>query len=249
MQEFGVDAFLLSAFVYLFDGSVERLAVNLTDTLGTSHDVGGVDGLVGGYHHELLGAVLDGEVGDDACAVDVVLHGHGGIVLHHGHMLVCCGVEDVVGLVATEDVLHECLVGDACYDGVAEDVGELGSHDATHVMHGCLGLVDEYHLLGLEACHLVHHLASDAACSTCDEHTIGLQLLSDGLHVHFDFLSWQQVFDVHLMEQAGAQLALAVPFLFGVGHHHDFDAGRDEAIDDGILFAEVCYLQRADYQG
>ena len=164
-------------------------------------------------------------------------------------MLVCCGVEDVVGLVAAEDVLHECLVGDACHDGVAEDVGILGGHDAADVVHGCLGLVDEYHFLGVEACHLVDHLAADAACGAGDEDAVCLEQPSDGLHVHFYLLAWQQVFDVHFMEQAGAQLALSVPLLFGVGHHHDFDAGRDECVDDGVLFAEVCCLQGADYQG
>ena len=130
-------------------------------------------------------------------------------------MLVCGGVEDIFRAEAAEDVLHVCLVGDACHDGMAWDVGELLRHHAPDVVHRRLGLVDEYHLLRLEVCHLAHHLAADAACSTRDEDAARVQLPADGIHVHFNLVAGQEVFDVNLMQLVVVQLALPVPFLCG----------------------------------
>ena len=42
----------------VLDGFVEALNVDFADTLRTAHDVGGIDGLVGGNHYELLDAVF-----------------------------------------------------------------------------------------------------------------------------------------------------------------------------------------------
>ena len=49
----------------------ERLAVNLGHTLGASHHVGGIDGLVGRDHNKLVDAILEGEVGNVARAQDI----------------------------------------------------------------------------------------------------------------------------------------------------------------------------------
>ena len=56
----------------LLDGFVEALYVDFAEPFGASHDVGGVDGFVGGYHDELADVVFDGEVCDDACSEEVV---------------------------------------------------------------------------------------------------------------------------------------------------------------------------------
>ena len=175
----------------LCDGFVEGLAVNLADALGAAHDVGGVDGLVGGNHDELLGAILDGEVSDDMGAEDIVLHCHGGVVLHHGDVLIGCGMEDIVGPVVSEELLHAGGVGDRGNDEYGVDGGELASHHQPDIVHGCLGLVDEDHLAGVEEGDLMDHLAAYAAGSTSDEDDLIAELAGNGVHVDVYPLAWQ----------------------------------------------------------
>ena len=86
------------AFDLALDNSlVQGLAIDFADALGASHDVGGVDGLVGRDQDELLGFVLHCKVGDNARSKYIILYCYAGIVLHHGNVLVGCGMEDVVG--------------------------------------------------------------------------------------------------------------------------------------------------------
>ena len=56
----------------------ERLYVDLGQALGAAHDVGGVDGLVGGDHDHLPHAILHALVGHLAGAANVNPHGLAG---------------------------------------------------------------------------------------------------------------------------------------------------------------------------
>ena len=85
-------------------------------------------------------------------------------------MLVSCGVEDIVGTVVGENLLHMLLVGDGADYGKGAYVAVLRSHHQTDVMHRGLRLVDEYHLRRLELCHLTHHFASNRSGSAGDEY-------------------------------------------------------------------------------
>ena len=232
----------------LDDGLVERLAVDLTDALAATHDVGGVDGFVGGDHDELEGAILDGEVGHDARAIYVVLNGDAGIVFHHGDVLVGGGMEDVVGTVGGEEGLHVGGIGDAADDGLAMDVGELTGHHEADVVHGGLGLVDEDHRGGLVDGYLTDHLGADGAGSTGDEDDMITELGTDGGHVDLDLLAGKEVFDVDLAEVAVGELGLAIPLL-GSGHHHDLDACGEELVDHGGVLTEELALEGRHEEG
>lgn len=107
---------------------IEALAVDFTDTFGAAHDVGWIDGFVGGYHDEFLGAVLDGEVGDDMGALYVVANGFDWVVFHHRHVFVGCCMEYIVGTVVGEDVVHVVAVGDGGYDGLDFDYWVFALH-------------------------------------------------------------------------------------------------------------------------
>ena len=179
------------------DGLVQGLAVDFADALGASHDVGGVDGLVGGDHYELLGAVLDGKVGYHARTIYIILYCYAGVVLHHGDVLVGGGMEDVVGAELGEDLLHVVLVGNAADDGVTGYIGELACHHQADVVHGGLCLVDEYHGRGSVEGNLTYHFGTYGTSSTCDEDDLVLKQLPNGVHVHFYLVARQEVFDVH----------------------------------------------------
>ena len=105
----------------------------------------------------------------DARTIYIILYCYAGVVLHHGHVLVGGGMEDVVGTELGEDLLHVVLVGNAADDGVALDGGELACHHEADVVHGCLCLVDEDEGGGVVDGNLAHHLGTDGAGSTGDE--------------------------------------------------------------------------------
>ena len=74
---------------------VEALHVDLAYSFAASHHVRRVHSLVGGHHHEAANAVFDRKVGQDLRAEDVVLDALARVVLHHRHVLVRRGVEDI----------------------------------------------------------------------------------------------------------------------------------------------------------
>ena len=232
----------------LDNGLVERLAVDLADALAAPHDIGGVDGLVGGDHHELAGAVLDGEVGNHARTIYIVLHGNAGVVFHHGDVLIGSGMEDVVGVVGSEDALHVPGIGDAADDGLALDIGEATGHHETYVVHGGLGLVDENHRGGTEEGYLTYHLGTDGACSTGDKDDLTTELGSDGIQIDLYLLARQKVFDIDLAEVAVGELGTTVPLLGG-GHHHHLDTCGEEGIDHGGVLTEELALEGRHEEG
>ena len=247
VAEAGGDKLRHALYLAVLDGLVERLAIDLADALAATHDVGGIDGLVGGDHHKLARLVFDGQVGDDACAEDVVLYGHGGVVLHHRHVLVGRGVEDILRLVGGEDLFHLRLVGDGADDGPHLQVLVVVHHVEAHVVHRRLGLIDQYQLRGLEGGHLARHFRPDASRRARDEDAVACEHLLDGLHVHLDLVARQQFLDVHLVEQRVGDGRFAVPLLCR-RHHHDLDLGGDEPVDKLGVVGEVFRLQRRDQQ-
>ena len=120
------------------------LYVDLGYALGSSHDVGRVDGLVGGDHHEFLDVVADGGIHDVFGAEDVGLHGLHWVGLHKGHMLVGSGVEDHVGTVLIEEGVYAVLVADVGDDELLLHAGCLGAELELHVVHRRLGEVHQY---------------------------------------------------------------------------------------------------------
>ncbi len=229
----------------LCDGFVERLAVDLADTLGATHDIGGVDGFVGGDHDELAGAVLDGEVGDDMGAEDIVLDCHGGIVLHHGDVLIGCGMEDIVGTVVGEELVHAGLIADGGDDGVGLDIGEAVCHEEAYIVHGCFGLVDEDHLAGMEMGYLADHLAAYAAGGAGDEDDLVAELVGDGIHIDVYPVAGEEVLDLDFMELVVLEVGILVEVLY-LGHHLDLDVVGDEVVDELLTGAEMVGLPGAD---
>ena len=123
-------------------GFIETLHVDFADTLGASHNVGGIDSLVGGNHNKLLDAVLNRKVGNDLSAIDIVLHALAGVVFHHGDVLVGRGVEDIIGAERLEDGFHSVFLADRGNHGLSLDVRVFVGHHKADVVLRRLGLVD-----------------------------------------------------------------------------------------------------------
>lgn len=237
------------AFNLALDNSlVQGLAIDFADALGASHDIGGVDSLVGGDHDEFLGFVLHGKVCYHARTIYIILYCYAGVVLHHGNVLVGGSMEDVVGTELGEDLLHVVLVGNAADNGVTRYVGELTCHHKADVVHGGLCLVDEYHGRGTVEGNLAHHLGTYGAGGAGDEDDLAVEQLANGVHVDLNLVTWQEVFNVNLLKLDMREFAVAVP-LFGCWHHHDAYSCGKELVDHLVVLAEEGALEGGDKEG
>ena len=212
----------------------QSLHINLADALRAAHHVGGIDRLVGGDHHEALDLVLHGQIGKDLGAHDIVLDGLGDIVLHHRHMLVGRGVEDVLGAILVEDFLHPGLVGDVGNDGGGVDFGPFFLDFQADVVQRGFGRVDQDELEGIEHRHLPHDFTADGAGGARDEHALPLQVRGDLLQIDLDRVAAQKVLDLNLLDGALPEGSLPI-----VGHlrcHENLDTLLQETVRQvGIL--------------
>lgn len=159
-------------YLTINDSLIKALAINLTDALGATHDVGGVNGLIGGDHHELLGAVLNRQVGNDASTCDIVADGLNGVVLHHGHVLIGGRMEDILRTMFSKKLLHVVFIGNGSDDSLILYIGKLTRHHQTDIVHWCFCLINKDHFGKFIRCYLAHHFRTNRTCSTCDEYTL-----------------------------------------------------------------------------
>ena len=75
ITETGGDKLSNSLDLAIYYRLVQRLAVDLADSLAASHHVGWIHSLVGRDHHKLLGTVLHSHVGYHARTIYIVLYG------------------------------------------------------------------------------------------------------------------------------------------------------------------------------
>ena len=114
-------------------------------------------------------------------------------------------------------------------------------------MHRRFSLIDEYESSWFELSHLTSHFRSDRTGSSGNHNDLIVKHLPDGIHIHFDLISRQQVFDIHVFEVLMEEVGLAIPLYFR-GQHFDFHTFLDEPIHEFCLLAEMFALERADNQ-
>ena len=230
------------------DCLVERLAINLTDALRTTHDIRRVHCLVGRYHDKFLGSVFHRHICYHARSIYIILHCLSGIVLHHWHMLIGCGMEHIVGTMHTEDALHTLGISDACHYCLAINIRIILLHVETHVVHGCFGLVDEHQSFWFEQCNLLNHFRTYRPSGSCYEYDLILQQTTYGFHIHLNLVARQQILNIHLPHLQVKHLAFAVPFL-SRGHHHNLYACLRQTVNQFLILAECLGAHRTDKQG
>ena len=125
---------------------VQRLHIDLTDTLRTAHHIGGVHSLVGRDHDKFLHPVFHGHIGNHLCAIDIVQNSLRGVVLHHRNVLIGSSMENVVRPVHAEYGIHSGLAVYRGDDGLSLHIRKLLGHHQSDVMLRCLCLVYQDHL-------------------------------------------------------------------------------------------------------
>ena len=222
---------------------IQALHVHLGRALGGTHYVGGVHGLVGGNHHELLHPVLAGNLGHVDGALYVGDDGLAGVLLHERNVLVGSGMEDDGGLVLGHDIGAAGAVADIGHHGGEGHLQVLLLNLESDEVHGGLGTVEQYHAGGGELAALAHNLAADAAGGTGHEDDAAGDFGADALLLDDDFGALEQVLnlnggdveggigrhavdvgdDVEGYAGAGAPVGYAVALALqgGIGHEDD----------------------------
>ena len=242
VAETGGDELGLAFHLAVFLGLVEALDIDFADTFAAAHHIGGIHGLVGGNHHEFPDSVLHRHVGHHLCRIHIVQHCLGGVVLHHGHVLVGRGMENVVGFEATEVEVHAGTVADRGDNGLHLDIRVILGHLQTHVVLRGFSLVDEHHGLRSEGRDLTHYLAAYRTGGAGDEDAAPLDFEGKGVEIHLHLLTGQEVLDMDFTELRRV-VGLGVPFGY-VRCHVNLRPGRDYAVLQFLITAEIVVAQR-----
>ena len=211
----------------LVQGGVEGLDVHFGGAFGGAHDVGGVDGFVGGDHDELPDVVFAGEFGDVDGAGDVGDDAFAGVFFDEGDVFVGGGVEDDVGVVGGDDGAAAFAVANVGHDGDDGGLRVFGfDFEPDEVQRG-FGVVEQDEFLRGEAAELADEFAADGAGSSGDHDDFAADLPGDALGVDGDFGPFEEVFDLDAGDGGGG--AAVGEF----GGDEEFDAGAapgDEAV-------------------
>src|SRR3984957_21086628 len=122
---------------------MQALQDDLGESLGRTHDIGGVHGLVGGHQDKSLHLGLMSRFGGIPGGDDVVVNSLDDVLLDDGHVLVGGGVVNRLDSICLQDVAQTKLVM-----GVADESDQIdgkrvlirkGSQFALNVVQGKLG--------------------------------------------------------------------------------------------------------------
>ncbi len=155
--------------------AVERLYVDLTDTLRATHHVRWVHGLISRYHHKLLHAVFHAQVSDHLRTIYIIKDRLAGVVLHHRHMLIGSSMEHVVRTERLKHLLHTRIMTDARHQSFRLYIREFPFHHQADIVLRRLSLVYQHHGSRLIHSYLTHHLRTDTTRSTCNHDTLTTQ--------------------------------------------------------------------------
>ena len=189
--------FLRSGVVSQF--VVQRLDVNLTNTLRAAHDISGIDSLVGGNHHKLSGTILHCQVGNDLRTIYIIGDALRWVVFHHGDVLVSSGMEHILRSILLEQIFHVFLLTDATYNNLCLDVRPILVHHQADVVLWSLGLIHQDQFRWLIGSYLAHHLTANATRRACHHDAVACQLLAHRLHINLNLITRQQVLNADFL--------------------------------------------------
>ena len=182
------------------DLGVETLDDHLAQALRGAHDVGRVDGLIGGDQHKALAAVHHGRVGGLVGADGVVFDGLAGAVLHERHMLVGRCVVDDVGLVLFEDLEHLPRVAHGTDQRDEIELGVLFLEFQLYIIGIVFVDVEDDEALRMMVRDLPAELAANRSAATRDEHGLAVKERKDLPHIDPDGIATEKIFDGHIFE-------------------------------------------------
>ena len=187
---------------------VETLDDHLAQALRGAHDVGRVDGLIGGDQHEALAAVHHGRVGGLVGADGIVFDGLAGAVLHERHVLVGRCVVDDVRLVLFEDLEHLPGVAHGTDQRDEIELGVLFLEFQLYIIGIVFVDVEDDEALRVMVRDLPAELAADRPAAARDEHGLAVKERKDLPHIDPDGIATEEIFDRHIFEVRHGHVAV-----------------------------------------
>ena len=217
----------------LFDLFVKGLDDHFAEALAGAHDVGGVDGLVGGDEDKALAAVQHGGIGRAVGAEGVVLDRLAGAVLHEGDMLVGGGVVDELGTVGAEDLVQAAAVADRADEGDEVQVGILLAKLELDGIGVVLVDIQNHELLGAVRGDLAAELGADGPAAAGDQDGLAGDEGKYLFHIRTDRFAAEEVLHGDVLHGGDADLVLN--HLIDAGELFELAAGLVADAEDLLL--------------
>ena len=177
----------------LCDSHTETLTINLCQSLGATHHIGGIDSLVGRNHHQLIHAIANTHIGHILGTEHIAEHCLAGIFLHKGHVFVGCCVEHYLRLIAVKGYLQPLGRAHITNEGHKVQLGVGFFQLQPYLVQGSFGHIEYHELLHTQFGHLATYLRADGACATGNHHNPIVEVVVNLLLVDFNLISTQQV--------------------------------------------------------
>ena len=186
----------------------EALDVDFSETLGTTHVVGRVDGLIGRDHDHLLDIVFDTLIGHLTGTYGIDQDGFTGIFLHQRYVLVSCGMEDNLWTELTEGKVETGYLTDITDDRGELQIGEFVLEFEAHIVHRGFGVVEHDEFLDTEGGELATEFGTDGTGCTGDHDGLATEVGNDFVHIDLDFRTAEEVFNLHFTNSVGLIIVL-----------------------------------------
>ena len=174
---------------------------HLAHPLGGAHDIGGIHRLVGGHHHEALGLIDLTELHQIFRAEDIVINGLHAVMLHEGHMLMGCRVDDDLGAILIEYPLQRLFMGDGADFNLQIQCIAVGNLQLLlHIVGTVLVDVQDDDLLRAHLRKLPAELRADGATAAGDEDHLALVIGIGPLIGHHQGLPEEELLGIEFTE-------------------------------------------------
>ncbi|MNE40251.1 hypothetical protein D3C80_1342500 [compost metagenome] len=184
------------------------MCIYLSDPLGGAHYIGRIYGLIRRYHYEFFHAIVYCQLRQDAGTGYIIYNCRRRVLLHQGHMLICCSMVYDIGFIDLKNLLHAHLIFD-----ITDKAFYRGSFiKAQHqLMQWCFCSIAKYNYCRTIFDQLSCNLTSDRSCRTGHQDFLPLDFPYYTLITDRDDFTIQQLFNIDIFQLCIIQLVIG-PF-------------------------------------
>ena len=167
----------------------QRLYIDFTNTLRTSHHIRRINCLICRDHHKLLSAILYCQICQNTRTSHIHLYRFRYVIFHHRYMFVSSCMEYILRSEFTEYRFNTGLIRNIGYNGFRIDISPAILQFQTDVVKRCFCLVYQNQLIRIEWSNLTHDFTTDRAGSAGNHHPFSFQMRGDLMNIHLNRLT------------------------------------------------------------
>ena len=198
IAETGGDELGLALAFAFFDCKSEGLDIDFRKALGTAHDIGRVDCLVGRNHNHLFHIILYAFVSNVPAASDIHQDCFTWILFHQRDVLVGCCMKDNLRMESAENIIKSCR-NPYVTDNRMELQCRVGFFKfKTEIVHRCLCIVKKNEFPDSERCKLTAKFRTYGTCRSCYHYGFSMEIRCNLIHRDFNLRTSEQVLNLNL---------------------------------------------------